>query len=104
MNKQQKAQRPQIPQYQVKPFILSDEEKCALIDIVRYQDAGAVVESFRNELLLRLAHAAVNSLYGDLSPPTPSDLDEDSATDILDPSNQPLAIQFIPLASLPCRK
>lgn len=99
----------------IKPYVLNDEEKCALIDIHRYNDATAVAEGFRNDLLRRLATAAVTSLYGtngvdataDKNTETPfpsaNNIDNFPPAHGPDPSNNELALVFISLASLPKR-
>lgn len=81
-------------------YLFNQEEKCALIDMVRYNDATAVVECFRNELLLRVAVAAVNALYGDAPLPTPEELEHHSLGLTDDPSDQMLAMIFLPLVPL----
>lgn len=84
----------------IEPFILSDEEKCALIDIYRYRDSTAIAESFRHQLLLRIATAAVATLYRDMPLPTAAELENYPPAGQCDPSDNPLALIFISMQSL----
>lgn len=78
-------------------FILSDEERYALIDIVRYGNVNAVSLSLRDNLLLSFAKMAVLSIYGKDHQLKPEDLE--SSLEI-DAGDCPLAVQFISMRSL----
>lgn len=78
-------------------YVLNDEERYALIDIVRFGDTSAIMPSLREKLLLSLANAAVLSMYGEQHQLTPEDLDGALA---LDAGDYPLAVQFLPMRPL----
>lgn len=86
-------------------YTFNEEEQCALIDMVRYQSVDSVAEVFRNELLLRIALAAVTQLYGDAPLPDIDDIkgikDKEHTEDL---SNHSLAVTFITINPLPMFK
>lgn len=80
-------------------FLLSDEERYALVDMVRYNSIDVVAQSLREKLLMRFAQAGVLALYGTEASPKPEDIEAEQVPDI-DPSDSQLAITFIPLPAL----
>lgn len=81
-------------------FQLSDEERYALIDIVRYGDINAAGNAIRDALLMKLSEAAVLTLYGDNRRPMPDEIEAEE-TDSFNPGDCQLAVKFFPIAPLP---
>ncbi len=82
------------------PYMLSDEERLALVDIVRYGDINRVSVGFRNKLLIAFAEALVLALYGEGQRPSPGDLEEEEMPE-LSPSQCDVLVQFCKLLPLP---
>ncbi len=82
-------------------YAFTEEDKCALIDMVRYNDATVVASVYRNELMLRLAKAAVTTLYGEQPLPDIQDIEHFPPSEGPDPSDNTLAVMFMLLPHLP---
>lgn len=80
-------------------FLFSEEERCALVDMVRFGSVDAVAPSLREQLMMNFAQAAVLALYGKSHRPKPEDI-EGGYIPEFDPSDGELAITFIPLMTL----
>ena len=83
----------------------TDEEKCALIELVRFNNVSVVDAGFCNDLLLRVAHAYVTALYDGLPMPQPTDHEQlecdNPLVETFGPNNRHIAMVFVPLTALP---
>ncbi|MCJ8270935.1 MAG: hypothetical protein MJK04_16220 [Psychrosphaera sp.] len=82
------------------PYKLTDEERLAMVDIVRYGDINRVPAGFRNRLLVSFAEAVVLALYGLDNRPVPGDVEENEMPDDA-PINCDVLVQFTKLLPLP---
>ena len=82
------------------PYKLTDEERLALGDIVRYGDINKMTVGLRNKLLFAFAEATVLALYGPDNRPMPNDLEEEELPE-WGPSQCDILVQFTKLQPLP---
>ena len=81
-------------------YKLTDEERLALVEIVRYGDIDKIPLTFRDKLLCNLAEAVVLTLYGQDQRPIPDDVEEEEMPESA-PSNCDVIVQFIKSQQLP---